>query len=57
MKRRSVALAATVIIHGDTFATEPWSGPLFPAEPAVIIPLNIAWKEPMATEAFNKLET
>ena len=41
MIRRSVLLAATVNIHGATLATDPDTGPSFPADCKVRIPFAI----------------
>ena len=50
--------------HGEALISVASTGPLFPAECTVSIPLSIAWKAPIAiasrvksTEAFSPMET
>lgn len=44
----SIVVAATVMSHGAVFETVWEIGPEFPAEETTVIPLEVAWKEPIA---------
>lgn len=51
---QSVVLAAILSIYGATLTMDAHSGPLFPAEFMVKIPLCIAWEAPIAMESVVK---
>jgi len=47
-KALSIVVAATVMTHGAVFDIVCEIGPSFPAEQTTLIPLAVAWKEPIA---------